>query len=172
MHIVALVIAVIAVIIDQFIKYGCVALFGITAEQLSADVVKSINVEEIELIPGLYSLTFVPNFNGALGMFANLKWFLVIFTVIALAILIYIVIKKKFDSKLFYISSGLIIGGGIGNLIDRIFLGYVIDNLSISFFPPVCNFADYCVTIGAVLLAIFILFYYKPDKKEKGSSNE
>ena len=172
MHIVALIIAVISVIIDQLIKYGCVGLFGITLDQLNAEIVNSVKVEDIELIPGLYSLTFVPNFNGALGMFANLKWVLVIFTVIALAILVYIVLKKKFNSKLFYISSGLIIGGGIGNLIDRIFLGYVIDNLSISFFPPVCNFADYCVTVGAVLLAIFILFCYKPDSKEKENSNE
>lgn len=172
MHIIALIIAALAVIIDQFIKYGCVHLFGITADQLNAQVVSSVNVEDIELIPGLFSLTFVPNFNGALGMFVNLKWFLVIFTVIALAILIFLVVKKKFNSKLFYISSALIIGGGIGNLIDRIFLGYVIDNLSISFFPPICNFADYCVTIGAVLLAVFILFYYKPEKKEKVNDNE
>jgi len=169
MHIVALIIAAVAVIIDQFIKYGCVALFGIPFEQLSADVVKSINVDEIELIPGLFSLTFLPNFNGALGMFANLKWVLVVFTIIALAILTYVVLRKKIDSKIFNIASGLIIGGGIGNLIDRIFLGYVIDNLSISFFPPVCNFADYCVTVGAVLLAVYILFFYKPDKKENGN---
>ena len=48
----------------------------------------------------------------------------------------------------------LIIGGGIGNLIDRIFRGFVIDYLSLSFFPPICNFADYCITIGAVLFVL------------------
>ena len=165
-------IALLVVVIDQLIKYGCVYLFEIPFEQLDASVVNSVNVEKIELIPGLFSLTFVSNFNGALGLFANLKWILVVFTIIAIGVLCWIVIKKKFTSKVFNISAALIIGGGIGNLIDRIVLGYVIDNLSISFFPPVCNFADYCVTVGAVLLAVFILFLYKPEKKNIGKDNE
>ena len=172
MHFIALGIAALVVVIDQFIKYFCVNMLGITFEQLNAEVVNSVNVESVELIPGLFSLTFLPNFDGALGLFENAKWFLVAFTIIALAVLIWIVIKKKFESKIFNISAALIIGGGIGNLIDRILLGYVIDNLSISFFPPVCNFADYCVTVGAVLLAVFILFIYKPEKKVKETDNE
>ena len=52
----------------------------------------------------------------------------------------------------------LIVGGGIGNLIDRLFRGFVIDYLSLSFFPPICNFADYCITIGAFLFILCILF--------------
>ena len=64
----------------------------------------------------------------------------------------------------------LIIGGGIGNLIDRIFRGFVIDYLSLSFFPPICNFADYCITIGAVLFVLCILF--QPDKKKKAEPEE
>lgn len=171
MHIVALVIAAIVVIIDQFIKYFSVNLLGISLDQLDASVVRSVDVENIEIIPGLYSFTFVPNFDGALGLFENSKWILVVFTVIALCILLWIVLRKKIDSKLFYIASALIVGGGIGNLIDRVFLGYVIDTLSISFFPPVCNFADYCVTIGAILLGVYILFYYKPDDKLKEKEN-
>ena len=52
----------------------------------------------------------------------------------------------------------MIIGGGIGNLIDRVFLGYVIDYIQLSFFPPVCNFADYCITAGTILFVIYIFF--------------
>ena len=56
-----------------------------------------------------------------------------------------------------------LIGGGIGNLIDRIAYGYVVDYLSLTFFSPVCNFADYCITIGVILLAVYLLFF--SDKK-------
>ena len=86
-------------------------------------------------------------------------------TIIITIALVILVLKNKYNSKLFNTSMFLIIGGGIANLIDRIFLGYVIDYLSISFFPPVCNFADYCISIGAVLLVIYILFY--SEKKDK-----
>ena len=61
-------------------------------------------------------------------------------------------------------ASILIIGGGIGNLIDRIFLGYVVDYIQVSFFPPIFNFADCCVTVGTVLLMVHILFFL--DKKD------
>ena len=53
----------------------------------------------------------------------------------------------------------LMIGGAVGNMIDRIIRGFVIDFLKLSFFPPVCNFADYCLTVGAVLLLVYILFF-------------
>ena len=64
-----------------------------------------------------------------------------------------------YKGKFFYVCAALIIGGGIGNLIDRIFFGYVIDYLSLSFFPPVCNFADYCITAGTIMLVIYLLFF-------------
>ena len=61
----------------------------------------------------------------------------------------------------------VIIGGGIGNLIDRIRLSYVIDYLQLSFFSPVCNFADYCITAGTVMLVVYLLFFSNLDKKKK-----
>ncbi|RGH89804.1 signal peptidase II [Ruminococcus bromii] len=68
----------------------------------------------------------------------------------------------------------LIIGGGIGNLIDRIFYGFVVDYISVSFFPPVCNFADYCITVGTLLLIVYVLFFSNVMKSEKkvNKSNE
>lgn len=75
---------------------------------------------------------------------------------------------------MFAASIALIVGGGIGNLIDRIFLGYVVDYLQLSFFPPVCNFADYCVVAGTALLMVYILFFsdaMNKDKKTRKQSN-
>ena len=53
----------------------------------------------------------------------------------------------------------LILSGGIGNLIDRLVLGFVVDYIHVSFFPPVFNFADCCVVIGTVLVMVHVLFF-------------
>jgi signal peptidase II len=79
--------------------------------------------------------------------------------------------KKRPKSKLFYITAALIIGGGIGNLIDRVAYGYVVDYLSLTFFRPVCNFADYCIVIGVILLAVYLLFLADREEK-KGKQND
>ena len=118
----------------------------------------------VDVIPYLLSLLYVENRGVAFGMFQNMQWLFAIFTVIIIAGMIFLIVKKYFSGKLFYIGSALIIGGGIGNLIDRVFRGFVIDYLQLSFFPPVCNFADYCVTIGAVL---FVISIFISDNKVK-----
>lgn len=108
------------------------------------------------------TLTNVKNFGAALGMLSNGRYVLITVTLFIMVYFLYLIFIKKIRSHLFLVASSLIIGGGIGNLIDRVVLGYVVDYLSLSFFPPICNFADYSITIGIVLLAIFIL---KTDSK-------
>ena len=129
----------------------------------------STNLKEIgsvSVIDNLLSFTYVENNGVAFGRFAgNRLIFFVSISGTNAAILIYM-FKKKPKSKLFYASVALVIGGGIGNLIDRIFYGYVIDYISLSFFPPVCNFADYCITVGTVLLMVYVLFFSEVGKKE------
>ncbi|MCH5304537.1 MAG: signal peptidase II, partial [Ruminococcus sp.] len=124
------------------------------------------------VIPGFFSLVYVENKGAAFGMLSNARWVFIIFTLAVIIFLIAFLFKKKPTSKLLNTALILIIGGGIGNLIDRIFYGYVVDYLSISFFPPVCNFADYCVTVGAVILVIYLLFFSDYLKKDKGLKNE
>lgn len=142
--------------IDQLLKF-------LVAEYLKP-------VSSVDVIPGLFSLTYVENKGAAFGIMSNMRWVFIVFTLIIVAVLIYIVIKNEIKSKLFIVSAILLIGGGIGNLIDRIFNGYVIDYLSLSFFPPVCNFADYCITFGSVILVIYLIFFsnfFKDNKKVK-----
>lgn len=129
-------------------------------------------VGSVVVIDNFFKLTYVENRGVAFGMFSDMKWLFIILTSILLIIIIYIMFKKKPHNKVFYISASLIIGGGIGNLIDRIFYGYVIDYLSISFFPPVCNFADYCITAGTVLFIVYILFFsnFVSSDKKKGKT--
>lgn len=126
-------------------------------------------VGTVKVFGDIFKLTYVENRGVAFGMFQGMQWIFIAVTVIMLFLIIFYMFKKRPQGKLVYIASALIIGGGIGNLIDRIYYGFVIDYLSFSFFPPVCNFADYCITIGVFLLAVYLLFFtdsFKNDKKE------
>lgn len=123
-------------------------------------------VGSVSVIDNLLSFTYVENNGVAFGSFAGNRWIFVVLTTALIAAILFYMFKKKPKSKLFYASVALVIGGGIGNLIDRIFYGYVIDYISLSFFPPVCNFADYCITVGTVLLMIYVLFFTGTGKKD------
>lgn len=151
--IITLVIAASIVIIDQLIKYFVVLYLP--------------NAGTVEAIPYILDLNYVENRGVAFGMFKDMRWVFVTITVLIIAFLIYLICTKKETSKLFVISSGLVIGGGIGNVIDRIYYGFVVDYLQLSFFSPVCNFADYCITVGTVMLAIYLIFFSESFKKGK-----
>lgn len=126
-------------------------------------------VGTVKVFGDIFKLTYVENRGVAFGMFQGMQWIFIAVTVIMLFLIIFYMFKKRPQGKLVYIASALIIGGGIGNMIDRIYYGFVIDYLSFSFFPPVCNFADYCITIGVFFLAAYLLFFtdsFKNGKKE------
>lgn len=126
-------------------------------------------VSSVSAIPGLLDLTYVENRGVAFGMFSNMRIVFIIVTSIVIILFAYLLSKNYKKSILFSLSAAFIIGGGLGNLIDRIFVGYVVDYLSLSFFPPVCNFADYAITAGTVMLIVYLLFFSDKDKKiEKG----
>lgn len=150
-----LILALVIALVDQIIKYF---------------VIQNLRpVHSVTAIPHILDLTYVENRGVAFGMLKDNRWIFVAFTSVVIIAFIYLLIKYGNTSKLFSISAMLIIGGGIGNLIDRIFFGFVVDYLSLSFFPPVCNFADYCISAGTVLLVIYLLFYSDlgDDKKKK-----
>lgn len=113
----------------------------------------------VSVIPGLFSLTYSENRGVAFGLFQDGTVFFAVSTSIVIVIAAVLLIKNYKKSKLFSVAAALIIGGGLGNLIERIFLGYVVDYLSLSFFPPICNFADYCITAGTVCLIVYLLFF-------------
>lgn len=151
----SLVVAVVLAIIDQFIKF-------IVINNLKPN-------GEFSILGGLVNFLYVENDGIAFGLMGNFRWIFMIVTVAVIIGIIVFMLVKKPKSKLFLSAATLIIGGGIGNLIDRVVLGYVIDYIQLSFFPPVCNFADYCVTIGTILLLIYLLFvsdYLKSDDKK------
>ena len=153
MTFVAIAIGLLIAVLDQVIKYF-----------VSADL-KPIG--SVTVIDNVLNFTYVENRGVAFGMFSGMRWVFIALTALLICAIIIYMFKRKPQSKLFYVCVALIIGGGIGNLIDRIFYGYVIDYISLSFFSPICNFADYCITIGTVLLVIYVLFFSKEFNEQK-----
>lgn len=153
MPFIALIIGVALAAIDQIIKYFIVS---------ELKPVGTVNV-----LGDVFKLTYVENRGVAFGMFSGMQWVFILLTSALLTAIIFYMFKKRPKSKFFYITVALIIGGGIGNLIDRVFLNYVVDYLSLSFFPPVCNFADYCITVGVGMLAVYLLFFADKEKKKE-----
>ena len=119
---------------------------------------------DITVIPGFLQLVYIENSGAAFGILQNQRWFFIIFAVAMILVFVYLIKVRKINDRLFLVSAALIIAGGLGNFIDRLSLGYVIDYIKISFFPPVCNFADYCITFGVIILTFYILFFY--NKKD------
>jgi signal peptidase II len=113
--------------------------------------------QSVDVVPGIFQITLVHNTGAAFGIF---RGFTVIFSFVSALVIVlitaYLVINKVKD-RVFAVALGLILGGAVGNLIDRIWLGYVIDMFDFRVWP-VFNVADSCITVGTVILAANILF--------------
>ncbi len=154
---------------------------GVALDQISKYLVV-INMElyeSVDVIPGIFRFTYIQNRGAAFGSMADNRWlFMVLSTVAIVAILVYLFWKRP-SNKLVLASIILIVSGGIGNMIDRISLGYVIDFLDFCAFPNlwmwVFNVADAFVCIGAGLLALWMILdtvrEYKAEKAAKLSSS-
>ena len=104
-----------------------------------------------------------------MGHFFGQTVLFIIFTALVLIALTFVIIKKRTPNKIFNFAISLIYAGAVGNFLDRIFRhGSVVDMIKLDFINyPVFNFADCCVVVGAVLLCVYIVFYYDADKARK-----
>jgi len=121
-------------------------------------VVKNLSLHQsLPLIKGVLHLTLVHNRGAAFGLFKGLSIFFILAAALAV-VLIYLNLKKLGWRKITLAVAGLslILAGALGNLIDRLMLGYVIDFLDLRIWP-VFNVADSAITIGAALLAYSII---------------
>jgi len=123
--------------------------------------------DPVTVLGGLVKFLYCENKGMAFGMLQNQRWIFIVFTLIVLVAVVAYMFKAKPKSKFLLVTLGFILGGGIGNLIDRIFLGYVVDYIQLSFFSPICNFADYCITAGTVMLVIYILFFTQANEAKR-----
>lgn len=140
-----------------------VALFIAIFDQLvKIAIVRHIKpIKTLVIVPNFLNFTYVENTGAAFGLLKNQRYFFIIISVVLIVAFFYFVIFHKISDKIFTAAVTLILGGGIGNFIDRIFLGYVIDYIDLAFFAPVCNLADFSICIGSFLLVFYIIFRYK-----------
>ena len=148
--------------------YPIIILALLSVDQLTkALVARSILFQSSKsIIPGFFNLTHIRNRGVIFGFFSHsesriLFIFLTLVSLVALGLVIYYFFKTPSSQRFMKISLSVILAGALGNLIDRVFRGYVIDFLDFhikNWHWPSFNVADACITIGAFLL-IFILVF-------------
>ena len=170
------------------ILWVIIIIAGIAADQLTKlIVVNTMTVGQSNvIIDGVLSFTFVRNEGADWGMFADNRWIFIAITAVAIICLPLILYKYRHAPFLFGFSLSLIISGAIGNMIDRVFVGSVVDFIDADIFNlvytpisgifgvknahfPVFNIADCCVTVGAILMFIYLIFLDKtifPSEKK------
>ncbi len=149
-------IALITVLLDQVIKY--LVMNNMALHQ------------EIKLIPNFFSLYYLKNTGAAFSILGNKTILLILVSIFCLIIIKNAIKKLKRTNTLNIISLGIMTGGIIGNLFDRVLYKSVIDYLSFNIFNysfPVFNLADIGITVGAILLIIDLMI----EEKEKKTSN-
>ena len=154
-----------------FILPLLVILATVVADQVSKLlVVHFLYGKSVTVIPDILNFTYVENRGMAFGLLADKRWiFLVVSTVGILLIAFYLFRYAK--TRLARISLALVVGGGIGNMIDRVALGFVVDFIDVCAFPSfwywVFNIADSAVCVGAVLYVLSVILEIIEDEKKK-----
>lgn len=122
------------------------------------------NIGTIPIIQNIFHLTYIENRGAAFSILQGKTIFLAIVTSVILIVIVYAIATKKMHTRLGYWSLLLVAGGAIGNLIDRLARGFVVDMFDFRFIQfPVFNIADIFVTIGGVL---FVFYYMVQHDKE------
>jgi len=141
------------VVLDQISKYYI---------QTNMDLNNSIPV-----IEGFFSITYIQNTGAAFSILQGKTIILMLIQVLViLTIFVYVLLKKNSLHWTLKMSLAFIVGGGLGNLIDRISYGYVVDFLHFHFWP-IFNVADISVCIGCGLLIIYVFFIEGKEKNGK-----
>lgn len=153
----------------QFISLAVILLLVAADQIIKYFVVSGLKpIGEMILIPGVLRVTYVENDGAMMGMLGGKASIMTVVTVIILIALVAVLLSKKIKFGLVYCCFVAIIAGGIGNLIDRFRLGYVIDYIDVLFVKfYVFNFADCLVTVGAFLVIGYELYEIIREGKAK-----
>ena len=146
-----------------------VILGGIALDQLTKILVLNLMElgESIELIPGVLNLTYIQNRGAAFGMLADATWLLNTISIITVIIILGYLYLGHAENTLYAVSLSMIASGGIGNLIDRLSLGYVVDFIDFTLIDfAVFNGADSFVCVGAGLLILALLLDIARERRE------
>ena len=154
-YLTAFIVIAAGVILDQWSKYMAVLHLQGT--------------DGVDLIPGVFRLTYLVNRGAAFGVLQGQQWFFYIITAVILVAVLLVYRRMPAGRKFLplRVCAVLIVSGALGNLIDRVGQGYVVDFFYFELIDfPVFNVADIFVTVSAVLLAVLLLLYYKEEDLE------
>ena len=147
--------AAVIVVLDQLAKYLTVANIAL--------------YDAIPFIPGLLELTYIQNTGAAFSSFEGQQWLFALIFVLFTGMILYEYFKKPMPfTALERWCIAAVYAGGLGNVIDRVRLGYVVDMFATEFMDfPVFNVADCFITCGCILLLIHLIFFNKNFWKEE-----
>ena len=135
---------------------------------LSLKYLVSSYLNTVNIIDNFFSLTYVLNDGAAFSLFASRTYLLILFAIICLFFIIY-ELKNNLDDRVLSIGYSLVLAGLLGNFIDRLIDGYIIDYLSfkiLGYSYPIFNLADILIVVGIVIVII------KEILKERGKKDE
>lgn len=153
-------------------KQGIKMFFGWLVLVLLDQITKLLALQNLKgqdpviLIPDIFQLLYVENRGAAFGIMQNRQWLFLIITIVVLAILLWFIPKISGEKHFLPLKLCLyfIGAGAVGNMIDRIFRGYVVDFFYFELIDfPVFNVADIYVTTAAVVLIVLVVFLYKEE---------
>lgn len=159
--------------LKNILKINVIALIGVIIDQLiKMVIVNRMSIyETIKIIDNFFNITYVQNKGAAWSILTGQTFLLSAFAIFIIILLNVFIFKQEKICKIEMLCYGLLLGGIIGNLIDRIFLGYVIDFLDFKILGydfPIFNVADILICISAFML--IILTFIKGDKNEISSN--
>lgn len=124
--------------------------------------------ESAPLLPGLVELYHIQNTGGGFSILAGHTWVLTLVTAALMAGIAVVLVKRRFPHPLAMWTLTAVLGGGLGNLIDRVRLGYVVDMFNFQFMNyPVFNVADILVVCGTIGFAAYYLFLHDREAEKK-----
>lgn len=156
--------------------YAILAILLVAIDQLTKYLVR-VNIplgESVPFIPYVLNLTYVQNTGAAFSILREHTWILTLLSAVVVVVMIVLMVKGFIAGRLGLFCATLIVAGGVGNLIDRALFQYVTDMFETVFMEfAVFNVADCCITVGVVLLVIYVLFFYgKHEAKEDGNGTD
>lgn len=129
--------------------------------------------ESAPLLPGLVELYYIRNTGGGFSILSGHTWLLTLLTAAVMVVVAVLLVRRTFPHPLAMWTLAAILGGGLGNLIDRVRLGYVVDMFNFQFMSyPVFNVADILVVCGTIGFAAYYLFLHDREKPEETKEPE
>lgn len=153
--------------ISTLIAFAAVILLVVADQVTKLLIASHYEVgQSTHVINGLLDFTYVRNRGAAFGMLADQRWIFLVLTAAIIVAIVWAWCKGYVQHVTGRIAAVLVVAGGIGNMIDRLLLGYVVDFIDVSplFNFAVFNVADCCVTVGAVFMAVYVLFFFDEKK--------